>query len=216
MKALAIFFFSLLCISSYAENLKIGFIDTNIVVTSLTQYKENIDSISREFEPKKQELLDLFNHIELLRTNIESTKTSSPSKPLNEELTNLAKLELNFKKETEFWQKTMNNKKLILLKNIEMIVNQAINEYASQEEYDLILYENVAFVSNFKCPSKIHLNTQRLEVRHHSNATKVFYMCSSLFQLAQRSRDFSQVYQKAEQIHKMTTSFIQDNFERYL
>ena len=133
---------------SYAANIKIGFIDTNTVVTSLTQYKESIDSISREFEPKKQELLDLFNHIELLRANIESTKSSSSSISLNEELTNLAKLELNFKKETELWQKSMNNKKFILLNNIEMIVNQAINEYAIQEEYDLILYENVAFASD--------------------------------------------------------------------
>ena len=135
-------------IPSYATNIKIGFIDTSIVVTSLTQYKESIDSISREFEPKKQELLNLFNHIELLRANIESTKNSSLSKSLNEELTNLAKLELNFKEETEFWQKTMNNKKLILLNNIETIVNQAINEYAIQEKYDLILYENVAFASD--------------------------------------------------------------------
>ena len=148
MRALLFLIFSLLCIPPYAANIKIGFIDTNIVVTSLTQYKESIDSISREFEPKKQELLNLFNHIELLRVNIESTKNSSSSKSLNEELTNLAKLELNFKEETEFWQKTMNNKKLILLNNIEMIVNQAINEYATQEEYDLILYENVAFASD--------------------------------------------------------------------
>ena len=92
--------------------------------------------------------MDLFNHIELLRANIESTKNTSSSKSLNEELKNLAKLELNFKEETEFWQKTMNNKKIILLNNIEMIVNQAINEYATQEEYDLILYENVAFASD--------------------------------------------------------------------
>ena len=148
MRALLFLIFCLVCIPSYAANIKIGFIDTNIVVTSLTQYKESIDSISREFEPKKQELLDLFNHIELLRANIESNKNTSSSKSLNEELKNLAKLELNFKEETEFWQKTMNNKKLILLNNIEMIVNQAINEYAIQEEYDLILYENVAFASD--------------------------------------------------------------------
>ena len=148
MRVLLFLIFCLVCIPSYAANIKIGFIDTNIVVTSLTQYKESIDSISREFEPKKQELLDLFNHIELLRANIESNKNTSSSKSLNEELKNLAKLELNFKEETEFWQKTMNNKKLILLNNIEMIVNQAINEYATQEEYDLILYENVAFVSD--------------------------------------------------------------------
>ena len=148
MRVLLFLIVCLVCIPSYAANIKIGFIDTNIVVTSLTQYKERIDSISREFEPKKQELLDLFNHIELLRANIESTKHSSSSKSQNEELKNLAKLELNFKEETELWQKTMNNKKLVLLNNIEMIVNQAINEYATQEEYDLILYENVAFVSD--------------------------------------------------------------------
>ena len=148
MRVLLFLIFCLVCIPSYAANIKIGFIDTNIVVTSLNQYKDSVDSISREFEPKKQELLDLFNHIELLRANIESNKNTSSSKSLNEELKNLAKLELNFKEETEFWQKTMNNKKLILLNNIEMIVNQAINEYATQEEYDLILYENVAFVSD--------------------------------------------------------------------
>ena len=148
MRVLLFLIFCLVCIPSYAANIKIGFIDTNIVVTSLTQYKESIDSISREFEPKKQELLDLFNHIELLRANIESTENTSSSKSLNEELKNLEKLELNFKEETEFWQKTMNNKKLILLNNIEMIVNQAINEYAIQEKYDLILYENVAFASD--------------------------------------------------------------------
>ena len=148
MRVLLFLIFCLVSIPSYAANIKIGFIDTNIVVTSLSHYKDSVDSISREFEPKKQELLDLFNHIELLRANIESTKNTSSSKSLNEELKNLAKLELNFKEETEFWQKTMNNKKLILLNNIEMIVNQAINEYATQEEYDLILYENVAFVSD--------------------------------------------------------------------
>ena len=148
MRALLFLIICLVCIPSYATNIKIGFIDTNTVVTSLAQYKESIDLISREFEPKKQELLDLFNHIELLRANIESNKNTSSSKSLNEELKNLAKLELNFKEETEFWQKTMNNKKLILLNNIERIVNQAINEYATQEEYDLILYENVAFVSD--------------------------------------------------------------------
>ena len=148
MRALIFFFFCLVCLSSYATDIKVGFIDINKVVTSLTQYKQSIDSISREFEPKKQELLDLFNHIELVRSNIESIKESNSSKSLNEELTNLANLELSFKEETEFWQKTMNDKKLNLLNNIEMVVNQAINDYSTQEKYDLILYENVAFVSD--------------------------------------------------------------------
>ena len=60
MKVLVIFFFYFLCFSTNAENIKIGFIDTNQVVTNLSQYKASIDEISSEFEPKKQELLDLY------------------------------------------------------------------------------------------------------------------------------------------------------------
>ena len=69
----------ILCISlsSNAKDIKIGFIDTNKVVTSLTQYKQSIELISSEFEPKKQELLDLFNHIELVRSKIDIIKKSN-------------------------------------------------------------------------------------------------------------------------------------------
>ena len=37
--------------------------------------------------------------------------------------------------------------KIDLLKEIELIVNQTINEYAIRENFDLILYQNIAFVS---------------------------------------------------------------------
>ena len=148
MKALVIVIFSLLCLSSFAENIKIGFIDTNQVVTSLSQYKKSIAEISSEFEPKKQELLDLYNHIELVRTKIDEALKSDSDKSIEDELAKLSNLEQSFRKETEFWQNTMNNKKIDLLKEIEILVNQTINEYAKRENYDLILYENIAFASN--------------------------------------------------------------------
>ena len=74
---MVLFFLSALCLSANAQSLKIGFIDTEQVITNLTQYKNSIDKLSREFEPKKQELLDLFKHIELLRANIESNKKTN-------------------------------------------------------------------------------------------------------------------------------------------
>ena len=148
MKVLAILFFCLLSFSTNAENIKIGFIDTNQVVTSLSQYKASIDEISSEFEPKKQELLNLYNHIELLRTKIDEILKSDSNKSIEDELAKLSNLEQSFRQETEFWQNTMNNKKIDLLKEIEILVNQTINEYAKRENYDLILYENIAFVSD--------------------------------------------------------------------
>ena len=148
MKVLAIVFLCLLSFSTNADNIKIGFIDTSQVVTSLTQYKTSINEISSEFEPKKQELLNLYNHIQLVRTKIDEILKSDSNKSIEDELAKLSNLEQSFRKETEFWQKNMNNKKIDLLKEIEILVNQTVNEYAKRENYDLILYENVAFVSD--------------------------------------------------------------------
>ena len=148
MRALVLFFCCLFCFSSKAENIKIGFIDTNQVVTNLSQYKSSLELISIQFEPKKQELLDLFKHIELVRSNIDLIKKSNSSQPLESELLKLSNLEMSFKQETEFWQKTINNPKIALLNEIELLVNQAIIEYATRENYDLILYENIAFVTD--------------------------------------------------------------------
>ena len=90
----------------------------------------------------------MYTHIELLRTKIDEILKSDPNKSIEDELAKLSNLEQSFKKETEFWQKNMNNKKIDLLREIEILVNQTINEYAKRENYDLILYENVAFVSD--------------------------------------------------------------------
>jgi outer membrane protein len=148
MRVLVIVLLSVLCFEANAQNLKIGFIDSGQIVVNLTQYKNSINAISREFEPKKQELLDLFNHIELLRSNIESNKTTNPSDSDHLELSKLKDLEESFKKETEFWQKAMNIKKINLLNKIETLVNQTINSFAIEESYDLILYKDIAFVSD--------------------------------------------------------------------
>ena len=148
MRALVFFFFCLVNLSLNASTIKIGFIDTNQVVTSLTLYKQSTELISREFEPKKQELLDLFNHIELLKSKIDNITQTSNNESIEAELLKLSNLEMSFQQETEFWQKTMDLKKIELLNEIEMIINQAINQYANQEQFDLILYENVAFSSD--------------------------------------------------------------------
>ena len=70
MRIIVLSFLALLSLNAFAETLKIGYIDINQVVSNLPQYQQNVDRLSNEFEPKKQELLDLFNHIELLRAKI--------------------------------------------------------------------------------------------------------------------------------------------------
>jgi len=148
MRIIVLSFLALLSFNAFAETLKIGYIDTDQVVNNFPQYQQNIDRLSNEFEPKKQELLDLFNHIELLRAKIIIINDSENKENLQRELSKLTSLEESFKQETKFWQVTMNNRKVELLQKIELLINNTINELAISENYDLILYENAAFVSD--------------------------------------------------------------------
>ena len=165
MRIIVLSFLALLSFNISAETIKIGYIDTDKVVNNLPQYQQNVDRLSNEFEPKKQELLDLFNHIELLRAKIIIINDSENKENLQRELSKLTSLEESFKQETEFWQVTMNNRKVELLQKIELLINNTINELAISESYDLILYENAAFVSDkVNITNKVIEKIQKLEL----------------------------------------------------
>ena len=148
MRILVIPCLILLSFSAWTNTVKIGYIDTQKVVNNLPQYQQSVDQISAEFEPKKQELLNLFKHIELLRGKVNAINNTEKKENLQLELSKLTLLEESFKKETEYWQEMMNTKKIELLQKIELLINTTINELAISESYDLILYENAAFVSD--------------------------------------------------------------------
>ena len=164
MRIIVLSFLALLSLNLFAETIKIGYIDTEQVINNLPQYQQNVDRLFNEFEPKKQELLDLFNHIELLRSKI-IINESENKENLQEELSKLKSLEESFNQETEFWQVTMNNRKIELLQKIELLINSAVNELAISENYDLILYENAAFVSDkVNITNKVIERIQKLEL----------------------------------------------------
>ena len=148
MRILVISCLVLLSFSAWTDTVKIGYIDTQKIINNLPQYQQSVDQISEEFEPKKQELLILFDYIEILRGKINAINKSENKENLQAEISKLAAVEETFKKETEFWQETMNNNKIELLQKIELLINITINDIAISENYDLILYENAAFVSD--------------------------------------------------------------------
>ena len=156
MRVFALFLLAFLAFPVTAESIKIGYIDTEKVVNSLTQYQQENADIIQEFESKKQELLDLFNHIELVKANLSNIDKSLNENDFQIELNKVLELESSFQQETEYWQEKINQKKIDLLQKIEIVINKAIKEFAINEGYDLILYENAAFVSkNVNITNKI-------------------------------------------------------------
>ena len=148
MRAIVLFLLALLVTSINAQSIKIGYIDVEEVINSLPQYQNDNDSLIQLFEPKKQQLLDLFKHIELLTKNLNNIDKSINNENYQKELDNIRELEASFQKETELWQQQLNQKKYESLQKIENMINLAIEEFAISENYDLILYQNAAFASD--------------------------------------------------------------------
>ena len=148
MRFIVLFLLALLVTSINAQTIKIGYIDVEKVITSLSQYKRDNDSLIQQFEPKKQKLLDLFRHIELLKKNLSTIDKSTDNESYQRELDNIRGLELGFQDETELWQQQLNQKKYESLQKIETMINLTIEEFAISENYDLILYQNAAFVND--------------------------------------------------------------------
>ena len=148
MRVIVLLFLVLLVTPINANSIKIGYIDVEKVINSLPQYQQDNDSLVQRFEPKKQQLLDLYKHIELLKVNLNNSDKSISNELYQKELDKIKELEVSFQSETELWQHQLNQEKLLLLQKIETVINQAINEFATSENYDLILYQNAAFASD--------------------------------------------------------------------
>ena len=148
MRVVVLFLLALLVTSTNAQSIKIGYINVEEVINSLSQYQHDNDSLIQQFEPKKQQLLDLFKHIELLKENLNNLDRPLNNETYQEELNKIKELEVSFQLETELWQQQLNQKKIESLQKIETMINLAIEEFATSEKYDLILYQNAAFVSD--------------------------------------------------------------------
>ena len=148
MRFLALFFFAILVTPINAQSIKIGYIDIEKVINNLSQYQQENKTLIQQFEPKKQQLLDLFKHIELLKNNLNNVETNVSNETYQKELEKIRELEISFQTDTELWQQQLNQKKYESLQKIEAMINGAIKEFAIAENYDLILYQNAAFASD--------------------------------------------------------------------
>ena len=148
MRFLALFFFAILVTPINANSIKIGYIDVEKVINNLSQYQQENNTLIQQFEPKKQQLLDLFKHIELLKKNLNNVEANVSNETYQKELEKIRELEISFQTDTELWQQQLNQEKRESLQKIETMINLVIEKFATSENYDLILYQNAAFVSD--------------------------------------------------------------------
>jgi outer membrane protein len=143
--ALLLLFFS---IQVYAENIKIGYINIDEVTENSSLYKLANNKLTKEFQPRKDELLALYENISNLKAKLKLPNDIDDDLVYHQDLKKIQTLNAKFDSDSEIWQRQLNESQLNLLAEIEYKINQVINSYALLNNYDLILYENIAFVSD--------------------------------------------------------------------
>jgi len=148
MRAFAVLVLAFLTGLASAESIKIGYLDIEEVVNNLTLYRQGNERIAEKFDSRKKELLNLFEHIELLKEDLSTKSNQVTTESYENDIKHINKLEINFQKDTELWQYQINQEKQLLLHQIELLINQAVERFAKDGLYDLILYDKVAFTSD--------------------------------------------------------------------
>ena len=130
-----------------AENFKIGFVDGLRLSQESPQAKEAIKRLNKEFEPRKNQLLDTQKQLREREEQFykDSAFMSLTEKQKKEREIVTAKRELKLK-ETEF------REDLTIRQNEEMAkvqgkLRDAIQAYGKENGFDLILFEGVSFAS---------------------------------------------------------------------
>jgi outer membrane protein len=148
MRFLSAFALALLVTNAFAHDLKIGYIDIEKVAKNTPQYQQDLDTIKDQFQQTKNELLALFDHVNLLKENLAKINKEPQADEYSKKLSNLKKLELYFQQETVAWNEQLNTERASAIERIETLINKIIKKYGIDKDFDIIFYQSVAFVSS--------------------------------------------------------------------
>ena len=131
-----------------AQPLKIGYINIDHLVSSSPQFIQANQTVIKEFQPQERQLLALSKQIQLLTDTFNKNSKTLTQSERKTEIEKIANLERQLKQQARILKKQLNLKNVQELSKIQDLINQVIKQVAKDQNFDLILYQKVAYVSN--------------------------------------------------------------------
>ena len=147
MKQLLILLTLLLAGQSQAKTLKIGYINVDHLVTSSAQFIQANQIVVKEFQPQQDELITLANKINSLVKEFKQDKDTLSQLEIKSEIKKITNLEQQLKRQASSLKKQLALRNTQELSKIQDLINQTIKAIAIEKKFDLILYQEVAYVS---------------------------------------------------------------------
>ncbi len=137
-KHFIIYILLLLPITSFAET-KIGIVKLDILFQEIPIYKESQTKLKKEFEPKANELKKIEVKWNKLNDDYLKNERTLSKNDRQKKIKEINAIEKEFREKQQVLQGELQSKQNSELERIRVIVEKAINEYAKDKDYDLIL-----------------------------------------------------------------------------
>ena len=141
------FILVLLSGSLQAQPLKIGYINIDHLVSSSPQFIQANQVVIKAFQPQEKQLLALSKRIQLSADTFKKNSKTLTQSERKTEIKKIANLERQLKQQARALKKQLNLKNEQELSKIQDLINRVIKQVAEDQNFDLILYQEVAYVS---------------------------------------------------------------------
>jgi outer membrane protein len=139
-KLINILFVLLISISttSYAET-KIGVVKLDVLFKEIPIYKESQTKLKNEFKPKADELKKIETSWNELNDEYLKNERTMSKNERKTKIKEISDIEKKFRTKQQSLQQELQGKQNSELQRIRVIVEKAINKFAEDNDYDLIL-----------------------------------------------------------------------------
>ena len=124
--------------TSYAET-KIGVVKLDVLFKEIPIYKESQTNLKNEFKPKADELKKIETSWNELNDSYLKNERTMSKNERKAKIKEIGDIEKKFRTKQQSLQKELQGKQNSELQRIRVIVEKAINKFAEDNDYDLIL-----------------------------------------------------------------------------
>ena len=135
---LSLFFLVIFSNNLYADT-KIGVVKLDVLFKEIPIYKQSQNNLKKEFKPKADELKKIETSWNKLNDDYLKNERTMSKNDRKEKIKEINETEQKFRSKQQKLQKELQTKQNSELQRIRVIVEKAINEYAENNDYDLIL-----------------------------------------------------------------------------
>jgi outer membrane protein len=133
--------------SLQAQPLKLGYINIDHLVSSSPQFIQANQVVIKAFQPQEKQLLTLSKQIQLSADTFNKNRKTLTQSERKTEIKKIANLERQLIQQAQALKKQLKFKNEQELSKIQDLINRVIKQVAEDQNFDLILYQEVAYAS---------------------------------------------------------------------